>query len=186
MTASRRAHPGGPGLLAPCVLWLALVSVAPPAVLAAETSENLVSRGLVQFHRAEYRVALQSFDDAVRADPVNVEARHYRAMTAARLGNLDDAIFDLEVVLLLKPDFCEAALQLGIAYLQQGEDAQAIGALERARQCPSLDADASLLIGIARLHRDDPAEAASALERARQKEALRVTSDYYLDRKSVV
>ncbi len=178
MTA-RRGAASGIGLLSPVVLWLTLASLAVPAALAGEASENLVSQGLVQFHRGDYPAAAQSFDAALQADPVNVEARHYRAMTAARLEHLDDAIFDLEVVLLLKPDFCEAALQLGIAYLQQGQDAAAIGALERARQCPSLDADASLLIGIARLHRDDPDEAAAALQRAAQKEELQVTSEYY-------
>ncbi|MEO8600956.1 MAG: tetratricopeptide repeat protein [bacterium] len=176
MTDRRPIH----ALLAPMIASCALALATAGAAWAAEASENLVSRGLIQFHRADYAAARQSFEAAVSADPVNVEARHFRAMTAARLGDLDDAIFDLEVVLLLKPAFCEAALQLGIAYLQLGDDAAAIGALERARQCPALDPDASLLIGIARLHRDDLDEAADALQRAGQKDALRVTADYYL------
>lgn len=167
-------------MLAAGAIWLWSTTLAVDAARAVEASENLVSRGLGEFNRGEYDAAFQSFDEAVRADPVNVEARHYRAMTAARLGRLDDAIFDLEVVLLLKPDFCEAALGLGVARLQRGEDAAAVAALERARQCPALDADASLLIGIAQLHRDEPAEAAAALERARQKEQVRATADYYL------
>jgi tetratricopeptide (TPR) repeat protein len=156
-----------------------LMLLAVPPALAVEESEILVSRGLVEFHQRDYPSALKSFDGAVKADPVNVEARHFRAMTWARLGDLDEAIFDLLVVLELKPDFYEAALQLGVARLQQGDATDAVRWLERARQSPALDADASLLIGIARLHLNQTEAAAAALERARQKEELRVTADYY-------
>jgi tetratricopeptide (TPR) repeat protein len=145
----------------------------------AEPTENLISRGLHSFHEGNYPLAYASFDAAVKADPVNVEARHYRAMTSARLGNLDDAVFDLGVVLILKPDFCEAALQLGIARMQQGEDADALQWLERASQCPTLKPDAALLTGIVNLHLGDTEAAAAALEQAQQKAELRATADYY-------
>ena len=179
MTAATHMRPEGSGVPAILALWLLLAAAAVPSAGAAEVGENLVSRGLLHFHAGEYALAFTSFDAAVKADPVNVEARHYRAMTAARLGNLDDAVFDLGVVLILKPDFCEAALQLGIARMQQGEDADALRWLERARQCPALEADASLLIGIANLHLEDDEAAAAALERARDKAELRTTADYY-------
>jgi Tfp pilus assembly protein PilF len=168
------------GAAAMLALWLLLAAAAAASSTApAEPVENHISRGLLRFHAGDYALALTEFDAAVKADPVNVEARHYRAMTAARLGNLDDAVFDLGVVLILKPDFCEAALQLGIARMEQGEDADAVRWLESARRCPALDADASLLIGIASLHLEDTEAAAAALERARQTAELRATADYY-------
>ncbi len=146
---------------------------------ASEKSEVLISRGLLDFHAANYQAAYASFDEAVRADPVNVEALYYRAMTRARLGDLDAAIFDLMVALDLKPDFYEAALQIGAARMQQGDDRDALRWLERARESPALEADASLLLGVARLHLGDTEAAAIDLERAGRTEDTRVTADYY-------
>ena len=78
--------------------------------------------------------ALELFDQAVAADPADVYARYYRAVTRGRLNDVEGAIADLRVVLAAKPDFDQAALDLGVTLVQTGKYREALPWLEQAQR----------------------------------------------------
>ena len=129
------------------LLWLLSAAVAG----ASEQSKLLYSRGLVEFHAERYQPALELFEQAVAADPADVYARYYRAVTRARLNDLDGAISDLREVLAAKPDLAQAALDLGVALVEKHQYRDALPWLTQAQQSADLDGQASQFIGIANL-----------------------------------
>jgi len=160
-------------------LVLVLVCVLGGVTHASEQSTRLYSRGLVEFHQGRYQAALQLFDQAVAADPQDSYARYYRAVTRGRLHDLNGAITDLRAALAVKPDFDQAALELGVALVQTGALREAIPWLKQAQRDPDADAHASLFLGLAQLRLNQLPEARKNLQRAAKdpRQALAVT--YY-------
>ena len=103
-----------------CAVLAALVAclLIAAAAGAAQHSEQLYSRGLVEFHAGRYADAFRLFDDAVHADPQDVQALYYRGVTGARLGDFRAAVNDLRAVLTMRPDLDQAALELGVALVE--------------------------------------------------------------------
>ncbi len=149
------------------VLALTIVGLLTPEISgASEQSKLLYSRGLVEFHAEHYTKALEIFDQAVAADAADVYARYYRAMTRGRLNDFDGAISDLRAVLAAKPDFDQAALDLGVALIEQKQYGEALPYLEQAQRVPELDARASLFLGLAQLRLGQNPLARENFERA--------------------
>lgn len=160
---------------------LSLVLAAPAVVLASEQSKLLYSRGLVDFHAGRMEGALSLFDQAVAADPKDAYARYYRAMARGRANDLPGAIADLREVLVLKPDFNEAALELGIALVQTEAYRDAIPWLEQAQHVRELDGRASMFRGIAHLRLGEFAMARLNFERAAERDPSQaLAANYYL------
>ena len=113
---------------------LAVLAVTAGVAAASEQSKLLYSRGLVEFHADHFEKALALFDQAVAADPADVYARYYRAVTRGRLHDVDGAIVDFKAVLAAKPDFDQAALDLGVALVQTGQYREALPWLEQAQR----------------------------------------------------
>jgi Tfp pilus assembly protein PilF len=165
---------------AACILMVLLAAWAAP-VCASDDSERLAARGLVSFHREQYAQALEAFERAVAADPGDVQARYYRGVTRARLGNAAGAREDLAHVVAQQPDFTRAALDLGILLVDAGEYAEALTWLDRARPSPELAAPAAFHAGIAHLRLGDAARARADLEQAADLDpALAPPAHYYL------
>jgi Flp pilus assembly protein TadD len=147
---------------------------ASTAVRASEQSELLYSRGLVDFHAARYKEALQLFDQAVQADPKDAYARYYRGVTEGRLGDFPAAAVDLRSVLSAKPDLDQGALELGVALVQTAAYKDALPWLEQAQRIKNLDAEASFFLGLAQLR-------LGQLDAARQNFARAAAGDPELD-----
>jgi tetratricopeptide (TPR) repeat protein len=157
------------------VLWLMPAGLAG----ASEQSTRLYSRGLVEFHAERYREALVFFDQAVAADTTDVYARYYRAVTRGRLHDLEGAITDLRVALAAKPDFDQAALDLGASLVQTGAYAEAIPWLQQAQRASECDAQASLFLGLAELRLGNLVAARRNLQRAEKDPQQSIAARYF-------
>ena len=148
---------------------------------ASEQSERLYSRGLVEFHADHFDKALALFDQAVAADPADIYAHYYRAVTRAHLNDMEGAVADLRIVLAAKPDLEQAQLDLGVALVQTGKYREALPWLKQAQQVPDLDGHASLFLGIAQLRLGELSSAQTSFERARTRDPKQeLTARYYL------
>ncbi len=157
----------------------AICCVTAGTAAASEESTRLSARGLVEFHAARYSEALARFDQAVAADPADAYARYYRAVTRGRLQDLPGAISDLRAALAAKPDFDQAALELGAALVQTGSYQEAIPWLEQARRDPQADAQASLFLGLCQLRLGQLDAARANFERAERDPQQRLAARYY-------
>jgi len=132
---------------------LLMMALAPQSVCASEDSRRLTARGLYLLQGGFEADAAAVFEQAVAADAADVDARYYRGMLRGNSGDLATSVADLRAVMAARPDFDEAALELGVGLVQIGEFAEAVGWLEQGRRVPSLAAKASLYLGIAHLRR---------------------------------
>lgn len=130
---------------------LVLSLLVTQAVAASEESQRQLARGLVEFHTNRYSEALSLFDRAVSADAGNIDALYYRGVTHGRLNDFKAAVADLRAVLAAQPSYPQAPLDLGVALVQSGANADAVPWLEQAQRTPELNAQASLFLGIAQL-----------------------------------
>jgi Flp pilus assembly protein TadD len=160
---------------------LGLLLALPNEGLASEESKQLSTRGLEEFHADHMARALELFDQAVAADPNDPYAHYYRAIARERSNDLSGAISDLRRALALKPDFNEAALELGIALVQTESYREALPWLEQAQHVWELDGRASMFRGIAHLRLGDYALARLNFERAAERDpAQKLAANYYL------
>lgn len=158
-------------------LFICLLPCGPAG--ASEESKRLSARGLVEFHAEHYSAALTLFDQAVAADAGDVYARYYRAVTRGRLHDLAGAISDLRAALAAKPDFDQAALELGAALVQTGAYAEAVPWLQQAQRTAEVSAQASLFLGLAQLRLGQLAAARTNFQRAEQDPQQRLAARYY-------
>jgi tetratricopeptide (TPR) repeat protein len=146
---------------------------------ASEQSTRLSSRGLVEFHAGRYTEALKLFDRAVAADAEDVYARYYRGVTRGRLHDMDGAINDWRAALAVKPDFDQAALDLGAALVQREAYAEAIPWLQQAQRAAESDAEASLFLGLAQLRLGKLAAARENFQRAEKDPQQSLAARYF-------
>ncbi len=150
------------------------------AAQAPEKAERAHARGLVEFHAGHYQEALGLFDKAIASDPRDPFSLYYRAITKARLDDTKGEIEDLRAALKLKPDFNEAALELGVALVNQGKFEEATKYLQQARNTPELEAEASLFLGVAYLRLGDYDKSRSFLTYAMKRdEQFTPSARYY-------
>lgn len=142
------------------VLGLLVALLVPGVALASEESRKLTARGLFLLQSGFEADALNVFEEAVSADAQDVDARYYRGMLRGSRGDLGTAVADLRAVMAARPDFDEAALELGIALVQTGAFSEAVAWLEQAQRNARFESKASLYLGLAqlRLHELDKAK----------------------------
>lgn len=164
---------------------LALASIAfvllfsGTAAPASERSKVVSSRGLIELHAGRYREALALFDEALADDAEDAVAYYYRAATHARMDNYERAIEDLKRALAIRPDFDEAALDVGVAYIETEQYTEALPWLIQAQRLPRLAARGSLFLGLAQLRLRRPDEARPNFERAAHDPEQYLTARYY-------
>jgi tetratricopeptide (TPR) repeat protein len=88
--------------------------------------------GLKALEEQRYDAAVQSFSEAVTANPKDYGAHFHLALSYSLLNRDSDAIPEYKKVLELKPDLYEADLNLGIILLRQQQGAAAVPYLEAA------------------------------------------------------
>lgn len=156
---------------------LLVMSVTPTT--ASVRSQALYARGLVPFHRGFWEQAFRLFDEAVKADRNDAAALYYRGLTQARRGSKGAAVTDIKKALDIDPTLEHAALDLGVAYLDQGDVEQARQWLDRAYRQGTDKLNAALFLGVAQYRAGEYVAAIQYLEEAKADPELRQAALYY-------
>ena len=140
-------------------VFVLLLGVGP--VVGSEVSERTYSIGLAELHGARPSAAepLRRFEESVAADANDPYAQYYLGVARASAGDLDGAAQALGAALRLKPDFAEAAADLGVVLVRLGRNSEALPVLQLAEQRSELRARSKLVLGVARLRLGALAEA---------------------------
>jgi len=101
--------------------WLERVTAESPS------QESVAQLAQIVAKEGDHERAIELFSEAMERDPQDLDSRFGRGLARVRLGRIDDAIEDLREVVRVDPDFkfYEAALALGEAYEERGEDEKA-------------------------------------------------------------
>lgn len=120
--------------------------------LVLGASESAREEGIAAFKQGRYSVALSNLKQAASADPGDLTARAFLALTQAAVGDCKSALPELSTV----PDSADpvlhrlARLAAAKCYSTEGENAKAFSVLERLeRRFPN---DADVLYTSAKLH----------------------------------
>lgn len=133
--------------------------------------------GLAQFYQEakQFDGALGQYDEILKADAKNKGALLGRGHVLVQLGDNERAAAAFQKVIAVAKDgeFAGSDSQLQEAYynlasvkLTQGQDAQAVEAVEAALRIDPTDADAFYLLGTAAIKAGQPARAVVALRQA--------------------
>jgi tetratricopeptide (TPR) repeat protein len=102
------------------------------ALLAAFFAPDPTAEGMKALEEQRYEAAVQSFTQAVQADPKDYAAHFHLGLAHSLLNRDAEAITSYEKVLELKPGLYEAELNLGIVLLRSKRAADAVRHLEKA------------------------------------------------------
>ena len=159
--AQAKAGPGQPSLADPLV---AGIYQHGPSLHGTplEQAKQLVAA-------AQLGPAREKTDEALKANPDDVEALALAARLDALLGKKELAQNEIGRALKLKPDSATANLSQGVVYEFAGDDAAAYAAYQKSARLDAKVADVQLLLAHAEMRRGHPTE---ALEHYRQLAAL--------------
>ena len=164
--------------LAVCAAVLGVLTSAP--VSANVRSQALYARGLLPYNTGQWDDAYRWFDQAVQADGTDAVALYYRGLTQARRGATAAAIQDMEQAVRLQPGLPHVSLDLGIAYFDSGQYAQAQSWLERAYQEGSERWTVAFFLGLTAYRMGDDVTAQRYLNEATADPELKAAAEYYL------
>jgi tetratricopeptide (TPR) repeat protein len=105
-------------------------SIALVLLLAFQT--NLAEQGLKALDEKRYQAAIDSFTQAVAADPKDYSLHFNLALAYSLMGKHAEAIPEYKKTLELKPGLFEAELNVGISLLREKQAAEAIPYLTAA------------------------------------------------------
>jgi len=80
-----------------------------------------VDRGILAFERKRYEDGLKELDEALRANPKNVDALYYKSLVLIALERPQEALAVLENARTIAPDDLGVLYQLGVVYFSQAE-----------------------------------------------------------------
>ena len=95
-------------------------------------SDAWAGLGLAQLGLWERQEALDSFDEAVRHDPSNIEAQYHRVVALRALGRTDQAVEACQDIISINPQEVRAWAARGAIELERGEISEAITDLEKS------------------------------------------------------
>ena len=157
-----------------------LVLLLPVAASANEPSQALAARAAIAVNAGRNAEAIDLLNQAIAADPDDAEARYQRGVLRSRGGDVGGAIDDLQHALAVKPYFPAAALELGIALVDDDRAVEAEPLLLQAQQVPAYDAQASFYLALAQVRIGRFESAQTNLERARKADpSLATAAEYY-------
>ncbi len=99
-------------------------SIALVVLLAFQT--NFSEQGLKALDQNRYPAAVDSFTQAIAADPKDYSLHFNLALAYSLMGKNADAIPEYKKTLELKPDLYQAELNLGISLLREKQPAEAV------------------------------------------------------------
>jgi Tfp pilus assembly protein PilF len=95
-------------------------------------SEMYRTKAVLDMYAGNHKHALEELNQALQADPKDYTALYYRGIAYTRIGNMEDAIKDIESAIKSGVDFEGLHFELGYAYFLNDNLNQAQAALEKA------------------------------------------------------
>lgn len=89
-------------------------------------------RGIICGEMKQYEAAVESFGEAIHLDPMNADLYVRRAKMSVAIGNVDDALRDLNFAYELDPAAKRTLLYLGDVYCKSGNDEKALSFYDKA------------------------------------------------------
>src|ERR1700761_2419504 len=123
---ARRSTP--PAIWMGCVLLCALIQVDAPAQTNSPATQEIhddMNKAQEALRANQPGVAAQAYEDVLRLDPNNVEARANLGVVAMSNGNWSKAAENLEAALKLQPAQTKVQALLGLCLLHLGRPAEA-------------------------------------------------------------
>jgi tetratricopeptide (TPR) repeat protein len=113
--------------------------------------------------------AAQVYDVAVELDQREPRWRYRRALLAARRGEMDSALADLEVVITLAPGYGPARWRKGLWLLDRAQPDEAAASFRAALEAAPADPAGAIGLALVHLSKREDTAAATALERVLEK-----------------
>jgi tetratricopeptide (TPR) repeat protein len=152
--------------MAGCAIPIQKEAQQPPAVqpvLAVDGAEGMYRLGRYYEGQARFEPAINAYREAIRRDPLMVEAYTALGTSLAAQQRYDDAIRQFQAAIVLTPNVAHLHNNLGYAYLLSGQTEQAVRALEEAQRLDPVHARSAenLRIAQAKLGNRAPKTASS-------------------------
>ena len=113
--------------------------------------------------------AAQVYDVAVELAPREPRWRYRRALLAARRGEMDGALADLEIVITLAPGYAPARWRKGLWLLDRAQPDEAAASFRHALEAAPDDPAGTIGLALVHLSNREDTAAATALERLLEK-----------------
>jgi tetratricopeptide (TPR) repeat protein len=128
-------------VLAACLGPVLATALLPARAFAQqEEADVLVARAILAYEEKRYQEALDTLQEALKADPQNADALYYTGLVRVALGQPEQAIESLEKARALHPSDEATQFQLGVVYFSLGKYEQAQPLLEAVfAKNPKLD-----------------------------------------------
>jgi tetratricopeptide (TPR) repeat protein len=126
--------------MAGCAIPIQKETQQPPAVQpvlsvhVGLTAEGMYRLGRYYEGQARFEPAINAYREAIRRDPLMVEAYTALGTSLAAQQRYDEAIHQLQAAVVLAPNAAHLHNNLGYAYLLSGQTEQAVKALEEAQR----------------------------------------------------
>lgn len=86
--------------------------------LGSKWAGDYINRGVIHYHRHNYRGALSDYDQAVRLAPNEADSYYNRGMMRQEVGDYNRALEDLNKAIQLSPERTEMRYQRGLVEMQ--------------------------------------------------------------------
>lgn len=86
--------------------------------LGSKWAGDYINRGVIHYHRHNYRGALSDYDQAVRLAPNEADSYYNRGMMRQEVGDYNRALEDLNKAIQLAPERTEMRYQRGLVEMQ--------------------------------------------------------------------
>jgi tetratricopeptide (TPR) repeat protein len=143
--------------MAGCASPIQKQAEGPPAVQPVlNVHDGLTAEGMYRLGRyyegqARFEPAINAYREAIRRDPLMVEAYTALGTSLAAQQRYDDAIRQFQAAIVLAPDAAHLHNNLGYAYLLSGRTEQAVKALEEAQRLDPAHARSAENLRMARI-----------------------------------
>jgi cytochrome c-type biogenesis protein CcmH/NrfG len=127
-----------------------------------ENLDSLRARGNIAFDRNDPGKAMEFYRSYLRLKPDDLSVQTDLGTMLLSMQQVDAAMKAYKDVLAVDPKFFQAQFNLAIAYRAAGDDAQALAAMERAREVADDDATRKRVDDLLARLKGAPAEAAGA------------------------
>jgi tetratricopeptide (TPR) repeat protein len=153
---------------------------APPKnASAAERSQAALDQAKAALERMDFDRAITTFNEALRLDPKNALAFHYRGSTFYFMKDLDRAIADYSQAIRLEPRSAITFNMRGLAYVGRNDFDKAIADYDEAIRLEPLSATGFGNRGIAYFHKSDFDRAIADFDEAIKLDPNRDEAFYY-------
>jgi len=96
----------------------AYVQLSQAINLGSKWAGDYINRGILHYHRHNYRGALSDYDQAVKIAPREADCYYNRGIMRQEVGDYNNALEDLNTAIKLDPDRTEMRYQRGLVEMQ--------------------------------------------------------------------